>query len=330
MKILITHDEDPREWDELAAALGGGFFHCHAGVRLYARMLQAKPLFVRAADGTGRCVGIAGGMMASSRIWPFSRFCRVATFQATPVAGGDERVEKEFLQALERKLRRRGVFRLEFNSYHSLNSDPLLRAGNYVLTPRCEYDFDLRRSLDDLFGAFAPGRRKDVRKAEKHGVTVREETTTETVDMVRTFHNASMERRDIEVGPAKETVVAARHELVESGRVRVLVSFLNEQPVGACLFGLFNGLAYGLEGGSTERGNHSGSVAQLFWVAIQQFKEQGFRCMSLGGAKEHEEGLRRFKQWFGTIETPQPAGYRIISRFGSRLNALRERLRGRR
>ena len=327
IKVQCHNHVNPEQWDEQAATLGGGFHHCHAATIYRARALQAEPLFIRAVDDRGRCVGIAAGAVASSRIWPFSRYCRLASFEATPVAGGDAQLEIDLLKTVERYLRDLGVFRIGFSSYHSPNSNRLLPEGDYALTRRAEYSFDLTRSLDELFNAFHSTRRKEVRRAEKRGVIVQEVNMTEAMNMVRHFHNLSMERRGIPVSPPKDPVIAARHELLSSGRVHVLVSYWQGQPEGAMVLGLFNGQAYGLEGGSSDQGNRNFSMTHLTWTAVGLFKERGAVCLSLGGAKEDEEGLRKFKQEFGTIETSQPAGYKIISRFGGRLDALRACLR---
>ena len=88
IKALECHNQvDPTTWDEQAARVGGGFYHCHAATIYNSRVLQAEPLFISAVGEGGQCVGIATGTVASSRIWPFSRYCRQATFEATPVAG---------------------------------------------------------------------------------------------------------------------------------------------------------------------------------------------------------------------------------------------------
>lgn len=161
-------------------------------------------------------------------------------------------------------------------------------------------------------------------------MTVQEVNTPEAADIVRHFHDLSMERRGVASRPLKDSIIAAQHELVASGRVRILISYLNGEPAGAKLLGVFNGLAYGLVSGSSNLGKQNWSPVHLTWASVQLFKEQVRTCLSLGGAKEHEKGLKKFKLQFGTIETPQPAGYKIISRFGKGLGAIRARLQGKR
>ncbi len=328
--LTCDHQVDPAVWDERAAALGGGFYHCHAATTYVARILGAEPLFICAMDDKGQCVGVAAGVVASRRVWPFSRYCRRASFEATPVAGGNAELECEFLRVIAEELCRLGIFRMEFSSYHSPNSNRLLVGGGYALTPRREYDIDLTRPLDELFGAFSSSRRNKVRRAEKAGVITKEVNTTQALDLVRRLHDMSMERRGIPTTPLKDSVVSARHELLSSGRIHVLVSYCQGKPEGAKTVGLFNGRAYGIESGSTDQGNRCSCPVHLTWTSMRIFKDKGASRMSLGGAKDHETGLQDFKKAFGGTETPQPAGYKTISRFGARLDGLLLRLRGRR
>jgi len=327
LNVQCLNQVDPVEWDQQAASLGGRFYHCHAATIYSARLLGARPLFIRAIDETGRCVGVATGTIASPNHWPFSRYCRQAMFAATPVANSDEQTEAELLRAIEKRLRAQGACRVEFSSYHSPNSNRLLAEGGYALAGRHEYEVDLTRDIDELFSALPSYRRSEVRRAEKRGVTVEEVSTPEGADTVRRFHDLSMEHRGASTHRLGDTILEARRELIASGRVRILVSLLHGEPVGAESFGVFNHMAYGLEAGSSELGKRNFSSVYLNWFAIRLFRQDGLARLGLGGAKQQEESLRKFKQRFGAIETPQPTGVRIISRFGGRLDALRQRLR---
>ncbi|GAG93775.1 unnamed protein product, partial [marine sediment metagenome] len=75
-------------------------------------------------------------------------------------------------------------------------------------------------------------------------------------------------------------------------------------------------------------GNRCYGPVHLTWTAIAWFKNDGATQLSLGGAKQDEQGLRKFKLEFGTIEQPQPNGRKSISRSGSLLAACRQLVRG--
>ena len=314
---------DPIIWDKLATELGGRFFHCHASIVYRSELTGDEPIFFEARDKENHCVGIAAGTIATSKIWPLSKYCRIASFPSTPIAGGNQDTEKWILKNIEKQLRRLGVFRIEFASYHSLNSKDLLPSFGYEIDYRHEYEFDLTRDLDDLFKAILKKKRRLLRKAKKLGVITREVNSFEAVQLVEDFHNISMERRGLSHSKMDQRSITALKTLFESMRIRVLISYLKDEPVCGDLLGVFNGRAYGLRSGSSDLGNQNYAPAHLRWTAINILKDQGFTSYNLGGARQEESGLRKFKQEFGTIEIYQPSGVKIFSGIGSFLAMCR-------
>ena len=327
-RLRCSSKIEPTVWDRQAANLGGGFFHCHASAIYSAQIIGAEPLFIEARDKANRCVGLAVGTLLSPRFWPFSRYCRIASFPSTPIAGGDQEAERRLLDNIERKLKRSGVFKIEFASYHSPNSKDLLPSSGYEIGLRHEYKFDLGLDIDSLFKLFHKKKRQQVRKAEKNGIKTYEVNSIEAVELVEHFRKLSLERRGLPGSSVESRAKAARRLLFESGRTRVLISYLSDKAVGAELFGVFNGVVYGLRSGSSDIGNQTHSTVHLNWTAIQLFKEQGFTTYSLGGARKDEESLRNFKKKLGGKETPQPTGGKILSKFGAQLESIRGWLKG--
>lgn len=327
LKLVFSHTKEPGEWDFAAGDLGGGFYHCHASAVYGAGLIGGDPLFVEARDESGRCVGIAVGTLISSKIWPFSKHCSIATFPATPVAAGDREVELWILQNLEQMLKENGVFRLDFASYHSHNSNDLLKLSGYNLNARNEYEFDLTRDADELFKAFSAKKRNQVRRAEKKFVETHVVESRDAMELVEKLHNLSMERRGGHLSKMSDDFVSLRLDLARSGRTRIFVSYIGDEPVCADLFGVFNGQVYGLRSGSSSVGNKNYAPVHLCWTAIQYFKKEGFALLSLGGAREEEAGLRKFKMELGTTESQQPSGFKVLSRVGSGLDSVRTRLR---
>ena len=84
MRITCAREASAQEWDDLAMATGGGYHHCYADVIFQSINEDAEPLFVKAFDDKGQCVGIATGTIAKSHIWPFSRYCKIAMLPSLP------------------------------------------------------------------------------------------------------------------------------------------------------------------------------------------------------------------------------------------------------
>jgi len=321
MKIISTSEVDCRQWDDLAVSLGGGYFHCHAHVIYSAECEAAEPLFVKALDDNGRCVGIATGIIAMPRIWPFSKYCGWAMLQGTPTAV-DRSVETEceIMRELERHLRRRGAFSVHIYSYDSPRSADVLASLNYHLSTRSEFYLDLSLGLDEIWSKFKRQRKQHIRKAEKSGVVTRRTNTQEALDLVCSFQTQSMERRQISITNAQERTATARKKLLESGRIDVLVSYQNDTPINGGFFGNFNAKPYHLVSGSSDLGFKCCGPAHLTWTAIQMYKEQGAISLNLGATLEDQETLYRFKKDFGAEAVSQPIGRKRISRVGSALH----------
>lgn len=272
-------------------------------------------------------VGIAVGNIVSSKIWPFSKYCNLASFPATPVANKESYIEKWLLERIEKELQKIGVYKVSFASYHSNNSKNLLKNCNYKVIPRNEYNFDLTGELDELYKNIKTNKRKQIKKAEKNNIQTIEVNSIEAIQLVEDLHNLSMDRRGVHKPTISKRIEAAQHYLLESGRVRVLISYLGDEVVCGDLLGVFNGQAYGLRAGSSKLGNKMCAPVHLRWTAIKRFKEQGLLSYSLGGAREDESGLIKFKLELGTIETKQPSGSKVISKKGLYLESIRAKLK---
>ena len=239
----------------------------------------------------------------------------------------DSDLKRSLFETLEKYLYEQGVFAIDVASYDSPHSQGILSSLGYELGNRNEFYFDLSKSLDDLFGSLRSSRRNQLRKADKRGVETKVESTVEAMKLVNTFHACSMQRRNEPVRPWNDHDRAIGSDLLASGRIRILVSYLNGEAVNADMFGIFNHKAYGLVSGSSEQGNKVWGPVQLTWTAIKIFKQEGVSILSLGGAKEDEIGLARFKSEFGTIIVSEPYGSKNISKFGAGLNRLSSILR---
>jgi len=326
--LSVATEVDAAEWDRLASKLGGGVFHCHAHTRYSARLLEAEPLFAKARNAAGDVVGLAAGTISTSSLWPFSRYCKEVSLPSLPLsAGGDAESGQAVLEALEGELKRRGVWVVRTASYDSPHSLPVLTALGYARVPRWEHYFDLTVDREELLRRMGSNRRRQLRKAEQHGLQTCLEDSLEAFELVIELHNLAMKRRGERQIVMDEKRRRASAELLASGTIRLLITYLDGQPVNGDIVGLFNRRAYGMVSGSTDDSNRKYGPVQLIWVAMETFQEMGATVLSLGGSKEGETGLRKFKQEFGPIEVPQPSGTKTISDTGRRLASLRGPLR---
>jgi len=326
-KIECRSIVDQHEWDRLAADLGGSFFHCYAYAKMESSRARVEPLFVNAFDQRDECIGIAVCTVSSPKIWPFSHFCKTATFSALPATKGRiAELELAMLNILERELKSRGVFQIRICSYESPNSRKVLSAFNCELSDRAEFYIDLSRSTEDIWKMLKSARRNDIRKARKLGVESRLDNTVKGVRQLYDFQAESLQRRGILFDPFYTPAERLQTLLLDANRAKLLVSYRDNVPVNAALFGLFGGRAYYLASGSTSDGYRSCGPVHLLWTMIEMLEADGATSLNLGGVDGPDDqergGLYSFKKDFGGTAIHQPGGCKTISLFGARLNSI--------
>jgi hypothetical protein len=328
-QILCFRAVNPREWDELAASMGGSFFHCHAHAAFESARPNARACFVKAVDGAGQCVGVAVGTITSPRVPPFSWWCRIATFAALPATR--ERtpdLERAILEGLEKELKRRGVFLIELGSSDSPNSDLVLSGLSYELRDRAEFYLDLNRPLQEIWKSLVGECRNMIRKAEKLGVATQLDHSLPSLRLLHAFQQESLRRHGVDVQAPGAGTQAAYLSLLNSGRATLLVSSCGETAINAAMFGIFAGRAYYLLSGASSDGRKRAGPSHLLWTMIARLKEEGTSVLNLGGAvvpaREDDPawGLYRFKRDFGATIVSQASGTKTISPAGAALNRV--------
>ena len=329
-KIECHSIVDQSEWDRLALGLGGSFYHCYAYAKLESSRARVEPLFVNAFDQGGECVGIAVCTVSSPKLWPFSHFCKTATFSALPATNGrNAELELAMMNILERELKSRGVFQIRIYSYESPNSRRVLSAFSCELSDRVEFYIDLSRSMDDIWKMLKSARRNDIRKARKLRVESKLDNTMKGIRQLYSFQKESLQRRGILFDPFYTPAERLQTLLLDTNGAKLLVSYRDGVPINAALFGLFGGRAYYLASGSSSDGYKSCGPAHLLWTMIEMLKADGATTLNLGGVdgpddqeRGVKDGLYSFKKDFGGTVIPQPGGFKTISLLGARLNSM--------
>jgi hypothetical protein len=230
------------------------------------------------------------------------------------------------LAAVEDALARRGVFRLRVAALDSPHSDAVLAQLGYELVERYEFYMDLERNSEALWQRVRSERRTIIRKASKSGVRTREQNDETGLRALWNLHTDAMSRRGIPTRNADEAVGAMKRLLLDTGRARLLVDYLDGAPASAILFGVFGDRACTFLAGSSLAGNKVGAPAHIYWALIELLCKEGVPRVNLGGvaakadaAGEVKDGLFAFKKNFGATPVRQSAGAKVIARGGATL-----------
>jgi CelD/BcsL family acetyltransferase involved in cellulose biosynthesis len=156
---------------------------------------------------------------------------------------------------------------------------------------------------------------RNIRRAEREGVTVREATTeTDLTEIFYGLHLSTRRRQGVPVQPRRFFSSIWRH-LLAPGLGHLLIAEHAGVPVAAAVFIRHNGTVIYKYGASDDaawsvRPNHA-----IFWAAIQRACAAGDTTFDWGRTDLDNTGLRAFKAAWGSTEVP--LAYSVIALDGA-------------
>jgi len=258
------------------------------------------------------------GYIRSGRI---SRTLRIPSLLSLP---GDS----PFWDALRQFCAERRVTDVELATMGSPGATIPAWPGEAERIARTEFAFDLRP--EDLLSGMSKGHRERIKKARKHGVTVRRGVSRELIDAHVALHVNSMKRReqrgeDVPLefdGRTSEAFLA-------SGAGELYQAMLGETVVSSLLILRSRTGAYSESSGNSAEGMSIGASHFLRYETALALRNEGVEVFYLGGVRPHEGGLRAYKEGFGTHPLPMEsisafAGSRWQRKAISAVRSLRE------
>lgn len=190
-----------------------------------------------------------------------------------------------------------GVGRLEVRA--TLDGDRVYPDGTFVT-----HHLSLHGSEDDILARLHPNQvRRNIRRAERSGVTVREGATE--ADLIGAFyrlHARTRHRLGVPVQPLRYFRLLWRHVL-QPGLGVLLLAELDGVPVAAAVFLRSDAVCVYKYGASDERRWSARPNHLLFWEAIRWAVAVGCQTFDFGRTDPEDTGLREFKSRWGTVET---------------------------
>lgn len=307
---------DAVEWDSCLAGLGGTPFSRYAWANYLAAVEGGAPCHLEFVDESGSAIGLAVGTVRAAPSKLLAPVTRELVLDAWP-AIAEARLDDAF-RALAAWARRFGIVRVVVGSFGTPWRDvtPMIK----VFTRRLEFPIAIDRSDDLLLSGFESMRRRNIKKAIRAGVEVRELPGWEGVIALRSLQGESARRIVARGGPDirfdGQLEADPVRKLLEGGVARVFAAIADGQCVSAALLAHSSEVAYYVMAGHDARALETQAPTLLIWSLIQRFRSEGIRVLSLGGCSadaqhpDHpEHGVYRYKLGF--------AGVPIESRSGS-------------
>lgn len=146
--------------------------------------------------------------------------------------------------------------------------------------------------------------RASIAKAERQGVTVRRgESLTDLVDVFYGLHLQTRRRLGVPVQP-RRFFRLVWERMIASGLGFVLLAYVDNVPVAGGVFFTWNGTIIYKFGASNPAFWSVYPNNLLLWDAIRWGCENGYRIFDFGRTDLDNQGLRTFKNGWGTKEEP--------------------------
>ena len=285
--------EDPA-WDERVAALpGASFFHSTPWIRVLQDTYGFSPAFFVQGAATDS-EAIMPLMEVNSWLTGRRGVALPFTDECPPLIARPDHFHEFWSTVLTHARARRWKF-LECRGGRSLFGDvPASTVFHGHL-------LDLRQGEAPLFARLDGAIRRAVRKGEQSGLTL---TTSQDLRAVQTFYTLlcqTRQRHGLPAQPYKFFANIHRHILAKN-HGQVVLAHHGDIPVAGAVFFHFGRTCLYKFGASDASQQHLRANNLVMWEAIKWHARHGFAQLDFGRTSLGNEGLRRYKLGWGTVE----------------------------
>lgn len=283
-------------WDErLARHPDATVFHTAAWARLLSETYGYKPLYFVASEEDqlvallpfleirSWLTGTRGGSL------PFTDECAPILPESMPF---DDAAREVISRAVSRRWST-----VEFRG-RVPGMEHLPASAEYLA-----HDLDLTPGEDALFSRFRSNVQRNIRKAEKSGISV---VSDPTPGGVREFYRLNcLTRREHGLPPQPMRFFEnLQAQILGKGYGTLMLARYEGRVIAGALFLRFAGKAVYKYGASDRRYQELRPNNLIFRESIRKLSRKGVRTLSFGRTDLHHEGLRQFKLSWGAAEKP--------------------------
>jgi len=280
------------DWDDRVTAFDGWtIFHTVAWARVLRETYGYRPLYFTAGD-EGRLLAAVAMMEVDSSLTgrrgvslPFTDYCDPLIDKSVPVG--------ELSRFILDYGRKAGWKSVEFRGA-GLAEGP-------ASTSFYRHTLDLTPGAERLFANLKDTTRRNVRKAMREGVTVGMHDSLESVREYYRLHCMTRKRHGVPPQPVEFFDKIHEHVIGRGLGVVALASHNGVPIAGDVFFGL-QGKALYKFGASDYAYQNLRASDLVMWEGIQWHAERRYDSLCFGRTEMDNEGLRRFKNQWGTDE----------------------------
>jgi hypothetical protein len=296
------------EWEQLVARLGGNPLHLPQIHLIERAERDLRFLVFREHDAEVAC---ALALITTPRLHRLRGRARTLELPTAPtVATCPPATRQEVYRSLIEGCRTLDCRRLAIGHTWGDNLEDVAPLADCITDRVTDFVLDLSPPLDDILARMHKGHRKNTRRAEKLGLTIRAETTLSALEHLRQVQLTSSERsasRGHGFAIRDPAYYRTLHDRIYApGIGEVLLAWRGDACIGAlaCLHSGAKGIT--VRSGCTPEGYESYAMYLLQSELLKRAKERGILTLNIGGvpaaaesADHPQHGLYEFKQGFG-------------------------------
>lgn len=288
---LSVFESPGKEWDEFASQCTNLIFYQSIWSEVLKKGLGGQPLYFCLREGEKIVAGLPG-VLLNFKIFRI-------LYASIPYGHliGEKSYYSVFLELLEKEFRRRGIDQIRLTE--SPFSEPFAPESFAPVSAKCTL-LDLRRyDKEKIWEGYRKNIRRDVRKAQKSGVTIRRGDSGEDVHIFYKLYLASMERNK---AMAKYPLrwFEAIHEIVaKRGTGAILIAELNGTPIAGVVLVHSSSSTHYLHNGSQYEFLKFCPNELLVHSSIENAVEKKISFFDFMGSDPGDLSLLRFKEKWG-------------------------------
>jgi serine/alanine adding enzyme len=333
--VRVVHRLDRAMWGSFVEELeGGNVFHTPKMFDAFARTEGYRPSVWAAVDGSSRplalFVPVEVSLMGGPLRYLTTRSVAFGSVLAAPGQRGRDALSM-LLHTYGREVSRRVVFTELRNLVDMGELRPIIGEAGFEFRDHLNFLIDLRRPLEDIWGDIRPNARRNIRKAMRADVVVRQAESSS--DIAAAYGILRDAYKLIRVPLPPSTLFHSAFELLGAlGMMKVLLAEAEGVMIGALMLLLYKDVVVYWYTATLRDYSALRPADLLVWRSLELGQQSGYRTFDFGGggSPETRYGVRDFKAKFGgdlvnfgrhtIIHSPArfklaQAGYRVRRRF---------------
>ena len=289
---LKVFESPGKEWDEFAGRYTDLIFYHSLWSQVLKRGLGGVPLYFFLKEGGEIVAGLPGVVL---------RFGVLRIFYSSIPYGGLIGEKTSFLPSmdlLDREFKRRGIDQVRIVG--SPFAEPNRLHPFKQIVSRCSL-LDLKgMDKDRIWKEYKKNIRRDVRKAQKSGVVLRDAASQQDLKSFFHLYTASMERNQAVAKYPFRWLEAIYEIVVMKGLGSVSLAVLNETAVAGAVFVYSPSATHYLHNGSRDEFLKWCPNELLIHSAIEKAIQSGHAFFDFMGSDSNDGALLRFKEKWGS------------------------------